>query len=64
MPLQEFGGGLVGGDGGEADGDAVMAVIVAAVLEFLLVFVRIGHEVEEAVLKDDLLRALGAGNRL
>lgn len=36
VPLQEFGGWLVTGIGGEADGGAVMAVVVVAVFEFLL----------------------------
>ena len=33
MPLQEFGGGLVGGVGGKADCAAVVAVVIAAVIE-------------------------------
>ena len=35
MPLEEFGGWLVGEVGGEADGAAVVAVVVAAVIELL-----------------------------
>lgn len=36
MPLDEFKGGFVGGVGGEADGGTVVAVVVAAIFEFLL----------------------------
>ena len=36
MPLEKFGRGLVGGVGGDADGVAVVAVVVAAVFELLL----------------------------
>ena len=34
MPLEEFGGGLVGWIDGKADGGAVVAVVIAAVVEF------------------------------
>ena len=36
VPLDEFGGGLINGIGGDADGAAVVAVVVASVFEFLL----------------------------
>ncbi len=36
MPFEKHRGWFVGGNGGEADGAAMVAVVVAAVIEFLL----------------------------